>query len=216
MSYCFKLVYKINDNNDGKNEFTRIFDEDFVKRNRNKSRIIYKYKEYSLKEFFEEIDKDCKPGQEIKFKFRFLHSILNLYRMFYCCNNLLSITDDTKVNQEQVVAKLKYGLSISKRKEKEYVKIIDIGCMFYGCKSLKSLPDLSKWNIKNVIFMESIFYECESLISLPDLAKWNTENITDMSEIFYRCVSLKSLPDLSKWNTENITDMSGIFFDVYH
>ena len=29
MSYYFKLVYKIKENNGGKNEFTRIFDGDF-------------------------------------------------------------------------------------------------------------------------------------------------------------------------------------------
>ena len=46
-----------------------------------------------------------------------------------------------------------------------------------------------------------MFYGCTSLISLPDLTKWNTSNVIDMSNMFYRCISLISLPDISKWNT---------------
>ena len=40
--------------------------------------------------------------------------------------------------------------------------------MFYGCESLISLPDLSKWNTENVINMESMFEGCSSITSLPD------------------------------------------------
>ena len=45
--------------------------------------------------------------------------------------------------------------------------------MFYGCSSLISLPDISKWNTKNVNAMGLMFEECSSLISLPDISKWN-------------------------------------------
>ena len=43
--------------------------------------------------------------------------------------------------------------------------------MFSVCKSLVSLPDISKWNIKNVTNMNLMFVGCNSLISLPDLSK---------------------------------------------
>ena len=39
--------------------------------------------------------------------------------------------------------------------------------MFIGCKSLESLPDISKWDIKNVNDMRDMFFECYSLKSLP-------------------------------------------------
>ena len=45
-----------------------------------------------------------------------------------------------------------------------------------------------------------MFGECVSLKSLPDISKWNTSNITDISNMFGECVSLKSLPDISKWD----------------
>ena len=45
-------------------------------------------------------------------------------------------------------------------------------CMFYGCNSLNSLPDISKWDTKNVTTMDYMFSFCNSLNSLPDISKW--------------------------------------------
>ena len=42
--------------------------------------------------------------------------------------------------------------------------------MFNGCRSLKSLPDISKWDTKNVINMSYIFSDCNSLNNLPDIS----------------------------------------------
>ena len=39
--------------------------------------------------------------------------------------------------------------------------------MFNGCKALTSLPNMSKWNTKNVTNMSYMFEYCESLTSLP-------------------------------------------------
>ena len=40
---------------------------------------------------------------------------------------------------------------------------IDTSSMFWGCSSLQSLPDISKWDTKNVTSMSSMFYGCNSL-----------------------------------------------------
>ena len=64
--------------------------------------------------------------------------------------------------------------------------------------------------------MRCMFYGCSSLLSLPDISEWNTNNITDMSPMFYGYSSLSFLPDISKWNTNNITNMNNIFLDVHH
>ena len=90
--------------------------------------------------------------------------------------------------------------------------IINMKYMFAGCDSLKSFPDISRWNTSNVINMEGIFYMCNSLESLPDISKWNTSNVINMNNMFYGCSSLKSLPDISKWNTSNVTHMNLIFY----
>ena len=183
MEHFFKLAYKTD-------EKTRIFGENFVKRNKNKFKIVYNNKEYALKKFFEEIDKNCESWKEIKFKLRIIHNILNLSEMFFNCYDLLAMKDDAKVNKEQVKAKSKYGLSISKKEEKKPFKIIDINRMFYGCESLISIPDISDWNMENVTNMFGLFYECESLISIPDISKWNMKKVTNMNYIFYRCNKL--------------------------
>ena len=52
--------------------------------------------------------------------------------------------------------------------------------------------------------MNAVFYNCKSLISLPDISKWDTSNVTILSSIFANCESLKNMPDISKWNTKNI------------
>ena len=53
--------------------------------------------------------------------------------------------------------------------------------MFYGCSNLKSLPDISKWDISKVTQCDILFGNCESLESLPDISKWNTSNINRYS-----------------------------------
>ena len=82
---------------------------------------------------------------------------------------------------------------------------------FYGCSSLLSLPDISKWNIDKANDMSEMFYGCSSLISLPDISNWNTENIEDMSYMFLDCLSLIYLPDISKWNTKKVKYMNSMF-----
>jgi len=49
--------------------------------------------------------------------------------------------------------------------------------------------------------MSDLFHNCRSLSSLPDISKWNTSNVNNMSnknEMFSVCFSLLLLPDISK------------------
>ena len=241
MSHCFKLVYK-------KFEKTRIFGKDFVERNRYIVKIIYHNKEYPLKEFFEEIDKNCEDRKEIKFKLKFLHNILNLSGMFLNCDNLISMKDDVKIekicndNDDSKTDNIENVFSSSEKSNfydslnptesnihyvsssyKNYfsgftilsslqeIRVTNMNGMFYGCSSLISLPDISKWNTNNVKFMNGMFDGCKSLVLLPDISKWNTMNVTNMNSIFYGCSSLTTLPDISKWNTNNVKNMKNMF-----
>ena len=65
--------------------------------------------------------------------------------------------------------------------------------------------------INNITDMSCLFSGCVSLLSLPDISKWNTFNIKNMEDIFYYCKSLKYLPDISKWDTSNVEDMAFMF-----
>ena len=56
-----------------------------------------------------------------------------------------------------------------------------------------------------------MFHGCSSLDSLPDISKWDTKNVTDMSYMFSECTSLKSLPDISKWDLNKKLDKKYMF-----
>ena len=92
-----------------------------------------------------------------------------------------------------------------------FYNVTNMSFMFYGCSSLISLPDISKWDTKNVIYMSSMFSGCSSLISLPDISKWDINNVNYISGMFCRCSSLISLPDISKWKTNNVIYMISMF-----
>ena len=105
-----------------------------------------------------------------------------------------------------------YKNNILKIKLKGINHITNMSFMFYGCSSLISLPDISKWNTNNVTNMSYMFNQCSSLSSLPDISKWHTNNVTNMNSMFNCCSSLISLPDISEWNTNNVNNMSHMFY----
>ena len=62
--------------------------------------------------------------------------------------------------------------------------------MYCRCSSLSSLPDISKWNTKNITNMIYMFNGCSSLSSLPDISNWNINNITYMKSMFDECLNI--------------------------
>ena len=54
----FEIIYKLNKNR------TKIFNYWFIDKNKNKCKIIYKNKEYELKEYFEDIDNNYKISEK--------------------------------------------------------------------------------------------------------------------------------------------------------
>ena len=50
--YYLISIYKPDENND---ERVKILDEDFIKKNKDKAKILYKNKIYELKEYFEKL-----------------------------------------------------------------------------------------------------------------------------------------------------------------
>ena len=82
--------------------------------------------------------------------------------------------------------------------------------MFNNCSSLILLPDISKWDTRNIINMNYLFSECTSLTKLPDISIWKTENLIYMENIFYNCSPIL-LPDISNWNIIKIKNIKDIF-----
>ena len=122
MSIYFKLVYKLSNDS---TKLTRIFNEYFIKRNKNRAKIIFNNKEYPLKEYFEEIDKNYKPEEKITIILKYFHNILDFGGMFSDCDNLLSMSEYSKIDKEQYISIQKsdeslYNLiaKVSKKKKK--------------------------------------------------------------------------------------------------
>ena len=148
--YYLSAIYKPNEKNDKR---VKILGRNFIKKNKDKAKILYKNKIYELKEYFEDIDENYNHKDLIKFKIIFIHNIIDMSYIFYDCYTLISLYDNNETNIK--------------------IYITNSHCMFRGCKSLMSLPDISKWNTSNVKNMNFMFYECNSLISLPDISNWN-------------------------------------------
>jgi surface protein len=70
--------------------------------------------------------------------------------------------------------------------------------MFYNCNLLLSLPDISKWDARNIEHNGYMFYNCNSLVSLPDISKWDTHDDIDKSCIFDNCLSILILQNKNK------------------
>ena len=89
-------------------------------------------------------------------------------------------------------------------------KIKDISGIFAGCKTLVSIPNISKLNTSNITDMSSMFEYCK-IPFLLDISEWNTSNVINMSKMFFNCEVSSAFPDISKWNTSNVKDMSYMF-----
>ena len=71
--------------------------------------------------------------------------------------------------------------------------------MFYDCGKLKSVGDISSWNVSNVEHMMNMFSGCDNFNQ--DISDWDVSNVTDMRFMFLNCTSFNQ--DLSKWNVSN-------------
>ena len=66
--------------------------------------------------------------------------------------------------------------------------------MLAQCKSISYFPDISNWNISNVVSMEYMLCDCLSLSSFPFLPKWKINPKTSLYGLFNNCISLSYLP----------------------
>ena len=155
----------------------RIFGANFVNNNKKKCKIIYKNKEFELKEYFNDINKKYNNKDEIKIKLKGINNITNMSHMFESCSTLSSLPDI-----------LKWDTS----------KVTSMSGMFSSCYNLFSLPDISKWDTSKVTSMGYMFSNCSVLSSLPDISKWDTSKVTNMSYMFSNCKKSLNIPSKFK------------------
>jgi len=77
---------------------------------------------------------------------------------------------------------------------------------YLGPKYKDLNPDISKWDVSNVVNMSCMFYECKNFNQ--DLSRWDVSKTQYMSSMFYNCQKFNQ--DLSGWNVNNVKDHSCI------
>jgi len=84
--------------------------------------------------------------------------------------------------------------------------------MFSGCKNLENI-DISSFEAKNVIDMNSMFYLCTNIINI-DLSSFDTKKVKDMKYMFSNCWSVLSL-NLSSFDI-NFLSAFDMLYDCFH
>ena len=205
------IIYKVT------NKEVKLFNESFVKKNKNNCKLIINEKEQELKEKYN-FGLFSSKKDTLKIKLKGITNIINAADMFDNCKSLLSLPDIDKWDTSNITNMAWMFsncslLSLPNISKWNISNVTNMNHMFYGCSLLESLPDISEWDTSNVKDMSHLFRNCKKLSSLPDISKWNTSNVTNISYMFYGCSALSSLPEISKWDTSKVTDMFNMFYD---
>jgi len=221
-NYALKDMYEIINDIDICNKFNNIFKIykkiNFKAYNQDEIKIIYKINknENSVRIFgskFVEHNKDfCKiiyNGNEYELKNEFNLENIDINREDNLEIKLKGVKNIRDMSS--MFCLCKSLLSVPDISKLDTSKVKNMSGMFDVCSSLKCLPDISNWNTSKVENMSGIFHNCSSLLSLPDISKWNTSNVRSMNYMFSGCRLLASLPDISKWNISNVINKDNMF-----
>ena len=205
------IIYKVT------NKEVKLFNESFIKKNKNNCKLIINEKEQELKEKYN-FGLFSSKKDTLKIKLKGITNIINAADMFDNCKSLLALPDIYKWDTSNITNMAWMFsncslLSLPNISKWNISNVTNMNHMFYGCSLLESLPDISEWDTSNVKDMSHLFRNCKKLSSLPDISKWNTSNVTNISYMFYGCSALSSLPEISKWDTSKVTDMFNMFYD---
>ena len=104
-------------------------------------------------------------------------NVINMFSMFYDCDNLINIPNFNTSN------------------------VKNMSYMFKGCYNLINIPN---FDTSNVISMGSMFNSCRNLINIPN---FNTSSVTDMSRMFIGCYNLTTVSNLDTSNVKDMSYM---------
>ena len=210
---CEKLEIEYYSYLDQSEQDIRIFGNEFVENNKNNCHLIINGKTVNLCEKYK-----IKENEKLKIILIKDCPIIDMSKMFYECDFLSCISDNSKWTTDDVInmSYMFYGcIALNSLPEIFFQwntsKVTDLSYMFNKCESMEKLPDISKWETKSVTNLSHIFSGCEALEKLPNISRWNISNVTDMSYMFNKCFSLEEICDLSDWDTKKVNNMSNMF-----
>ena len=119
-------------------------------------------------------------------------NVTNMSRMFTTCSVLANI--DSLANWDTS-------------------KVTDMSWMFGnddgGGMEISDLTPIEKWNVGNVIDMNSMFLGCK-IKNINSLSNWNVSKVTKMDKMFLEC-KIQNLNAISNWNVSNLASVSQMF-----
>ena len=115
-----------------------------------------------------------KEGKKFNFKIKFNYCLKNFKCFFKNCINIVYL-DFSNFDTSNV---------------------INMRCMFMGCKKLKEIKGINKFNTSKVTDMAGMFYECNELEYL-DLPNFNTSNVIDIQLMSSGCHKLKEIKGIN-------------------
>ena len=185
--------------NDVKNKMNIYYkiNEDIIDNYNNKNRnyeIIYNLNQFLKNNIIEELNK-VRECDNIIDKF---NNIFNIYRKMNIdeIKIIYKVKDkEVKLFGEDFVKRNKKNCKlIIDGKEQELKEKYSFGIF----SSKKDILEIKLKGITNITNMSEMFRGCKSLSSLPDISKWNTSNVTDMICMFDGCNESLKIP--SKFN----------------
>lgn len=91
-------------------------------------------------------------------------------------------------------------------------EVHECDAMFMYCKNLKYIGDLSQWKIsRNCINCDLMFMGCENLIGIGDISSWNPINSLTLHWMFTNCCKIKSFGNLDNWNVKKNPNKDNTF-----
>ena len=198
-----------------KEEKVRIIGHKFYENNKNKCKIIFNGNRIDLKEYLEDIYKDCKNEDKIQIQLEG-RNINDISYIFSECKTLHTFKD---------LCQNKGNIALT-NEDKSISKSLDTSenrgsIIYYGCPSSESSilenddNDENKINYlvnQNINNMSHMFKGCKQLVNIIGIDNWDTSNVKNISSLFRECESLISLPpEISKWNISKVTNIEFLF-----
>jgi len=159
---------------------------------------------------------NCTSLTYVSFYHYFAYSSINMSRMFYNCNKLISVNINNDRNSYFYPSDTSFMFYNCTSLISLYVYdfnpryIEKMSYFFYNCKQLRYYNILS-YNYSNdfVKDMRGIFQNCESIVTL-DLTNFYTPNVKIMWDMFNGCSKLQNLY-IQRFSTSNVIDMQSMF-----
>lgn len=93
-------------------------------------------------------------------------------------------------------------------------KVTDMSWMFGdddgGAMEISDLTPIEKWNVGNVIDMNSMFFGCK-IKNINSLSNWNVSNLASVTRMF-ESNPITDASGINNWNITKVTDFAGMFY----